>query len=292
MAQDPRGLLAKAEKAAAGADGGFSFFGGRTEKWENAAELFNQAGNAFRMQKANVESGKAFERCADIQLKKLNEPDDAANTLVEAFKVYRKDQPLDAVRCLDVAIQQYAAKGNLRRAATHQQNKAECYEVEIGDEKQAMEAYEVAAGWFETDNAEALANKLYLKVGDIAGLLEDWPTAIANFEKVASASVANNLMKWSVKDYFLKAGLSHMATMDMVSFNRALEQYRDKDPTFESTREHQLLIDLGAAVEQGDEEAFADKLFQYDQISKLDKWKINVLLKIKGQIEAVGEDFS
>lgn len=29
MAQDPRGLLDKAEKAASGAGGGFSFFGGR-----------------------------------------------------------------------------------------------------------------------------------------------------------------------------------------------------------------------------------------------------------------------
>lgn len=100
---------------------------------------------------------------AQIQLQKLNEPDDAANTLVEAFKVYRKDKPEDAIRCLDVAIQRYAVKGNLRRAATHQQNKAECYEVELGDNKNAAEAYEIAAGWFETDNAEAYVRP-FLKV--------------------------------------------------------------------------------------------------------------------------------
>lgn len=38
----------------------------------------------------------------------------------------------------------------------------------MGDQKQAMVEYETAAGWFESDNAEALANKLYLKVADIA----------------------------------------------------------------------------------------------------------------------------
>lgn len=48
---DPRALLQKADKAAAGASGGFSFFGGRTEKWENAADLYSQAANAFRVQK-------------------------------------------------------------------------------------------------------------------------------------------------------------------------------------------------------------------------------------------------
>lgn len=48
---DPRALLQKADKAAQGATGGFSLFGGRTEKWENAADLFTQAANAFRVQK-------------------------------------------------------------------------------------------------------------------------------------------------------------------------------------------------------------------------------------------------
>lgn len=48
---DPRALLQKADKAAQGATGGFSLFGGRTEKWENAADLYTQAANAFRVQK-------------------------------------------------------------------------------------------------------------------------------------------------------------------------------------------------------------------------------------------------
>ncbi len=78
-----------------------------------------------------------------------------ANTLTEAFKVYRKECPQDAVRVLAQAIQHYTLKGNFRRAATHQQNLAEVYEMEIGDQKKALEAYETAAGWYESDNAEA-----------------------------------------------------------------------------------------------------------------------------------------
>lgn len=104
---------------------------------------------------ADKEAGQAFEKAANIQTNKLNEPDDAANTLTEAFKVYRKTDPLDAARCLDVAINHYTSKGNFRRAATHKQNLAEVYETEIGDTKKAMESYELAASWFESDNAEA-----------------------------------------------------------------------------------------------------------------------------------------
>ena len=38
-----------------------------------------------------------------IQTKNLNEPDDAANTLQEAYKAYRKTDPEDAARVLQQA---------------------------------------------------------------------------------------------------------------------------------------------------------------------------------------------
>ncbi|GKZ17668.1 vesicular-fusion protein S17 [Aspergillus brasiliensis] len=292
MAQDPRVLLQRADKALSSASGGFSFFGGKTEKYENAADLYTQAANAFRVQKQNKEAGLAFEKAASIQTQNLNEPDDAANTLAEAFKVYRKTDPEDAARVLSSAIQHYVLKGNLRRAATQQQHLAEVYEVELGDTKKALEAYEKAAEWFDGDNAEALANKHYLKAADLAALEGDYYKAIEHYERIGRSSINNNLMKWSVKDYFLKAGICHLATNDLVAANRALENYRDIDTTFASTREHQLLVDLTQTIEAGDQEAFADKLFQFDQLSKLDKWKTTLLLRIKNSIEEQGEDFS
>ncbi|KAH8424812.1 alpha-soluble NSF attachment protein SEC17 [Aspergillus melleus] len=292
MAQDPRVLLQRADKALSSATGGFSFFGGRTEKYENAADLYTQAANAFRVQKQNKEAGLAFEKAASIQSQNLNEPDDAANSLTEAFKVYRKSDPEDATRVLSSAIQHYVLKGNLRRAATQQQYLAEVYEVELGDTKKALEAYEKTAEWFESDNAEALANKHFLKAADLAALEGDYYKAIQHYERIGRSSISNNLMKWSVKDYFLKAGICHLASNDLVATNRALESYRDIDNTFASTREHQLLVDLTQAVEAGDQETFADKLFQFDQLSKLDKWKTTLLLRIKNSIEEAGEDFS
>ncbi|KAJ9621881.1 vesicular-fusion protein S17 [Taxawa tesnikishii (nom. ined.)] len=292
MAQDPRALLQKADKAAQGAGSGFSFFGGRTEKYENAVELYTQAANAFRMQKQGKEAGQAFERAASLQSSKLNEPDDAANTLTEAFKSYRQDEPEDAARCLDQAINHYTMKGNFRRAAGHKEKLAELYEVTLGDNKRALEAYEQAAGWYENDNAEALANKLYLKVADLAALDSDYYKAIQNYERVAKSAINNNLMKWSVKEYLLKSGICQLATNDMVGMSRAMESYRDLDPSFASTREHQLLLDLSEAVENGDQEAFADKLYMFDQMSKLDKWKTTILLRVKEAIEEKGEDFS
>jgi len=292
MTQDPRALLQKAEKAVQSAGSGFSLFGGKTEKYENAVELYTQAANAFRMQKAGKDAGQALERAAAIQSQKLNEPDDAANTLTEAYKSYRKDEPEEAARCLDQAIAHYTLKGNFRRAATHKQNLAEMYEVELGDQKKAMDAYETAAGWYENDNAEQLANKLYLKLADVSALEGDYLKATSNYERIAKSAINNNLMKWSVKEYLLKAGICHLANGDMVATKRALESYQDLDPSFTQTREFQLLSDVTEAVEEGDQEKFADKLFQFDQMSKLDKWKTTLLLRVKESIESQEEDFA
>lgn len=140
---------------------------------------------------------------------------------------------------------------------------------------------------------QALANKLWLKTADLIALEgKDYYKAISLYEKVAKTSISNNLMRWSVKEYLLKAGICQMCTGDQVGVNAALDRYRELDPSFSQQREHQLLCDLAAAVQEGDQEMFADKLFQFDQMSKLDKWKTTLLLRIKGTIEETGEDFS
>lgn len=96
-------------------------------------------------------------------------------------------------------------------------------------------------------------------------------------------------MRYSVKEYFLKAGICHLATNDLIATNRALEKYRDMDPSFGTQREHQLLVDVIGTIENGDSEGFADKLYAYDQMSKLDKWKTALLLRVKGNIVEGGE---
>lgn len=176
-------------------------------------------------------------------------------------EAYRKDDPEAAARCLDKAIAHYCSKGNFRRAATHKQNLAELYEVELGDNTRAAAAYEEAAGWYESDNAEALANKLWLKTADLVALEgKDYYKAIEIYEKVARTSISNNLMRWSVKEYLLKAGICQLCTGDQVGVNTALDRYRELDPSFQQQREHALLVDLAAAVQDGDQEAFSEKV--------------------------------
>lgn len=57
-----------------------------------------------------------------------------------------------------------------------------------------------------------MVNKCLLKVAHFAAQLEQYDKAIENLETVATASADNQLTKWSIKEYFLKAGLCHLCT--------------------------------------------------------------------------------
>ena len=72
----------------------------------------------------------------------------------------------------------------------------------------------------------------------------------------------------------------------MIAAKQAIERYIAEDPTFASTRECILLQDLVVAIEAGDEEQFLDKLQAYDSLSKLDRWKTAMFLKVKEGIDA------
>lgn len=132
-----------------------------------------------------------------------------------------------------------------------------------------------------------------------AAQLDRYDRSIDRFEAIAAASVDNNLTKFSVKEYLLKAGLVHICSGDLVKAKMAIERYEDLDMTFGSTRECQLLKvtpiaqeymfsnllkNVLAAVEAGDRDAFTEHVRAYDNLSRLDTWKTSILVKIKNNI--------
>lgn len=147
----------------------------------------------------------------------IGEPDDAANSLVQASQCYTAKpdlQPEDgqnAARLLKGAVTHYTSKGNFRRAASYQEKLAEILE-KAGDSKAAVEGFEQAGTWYKVEGSLQMANKMFLKVADNAALQGDYPRAIDKFEEVAKASASNNLMKWSLKEYFFKAAICHLCT--------------------------------------------------------------------------------
>ncbi|KAA8911546.1 putative vesicular-fusion protein sec17 [Sphaerosporella brunnea] len=286
--EDPSAILKKAESLEKSARGGFSFFGGRKEKLEDSANEYVRAANGFKARQSYDQAARILERASQIQIE-VGEPDDAANSLVQASQCYTAKPDLlpedatNAARLLRGAITHYTSKGNFRRAASYEEKLADMLE-KAGDAQSAVEAFEQAGTWYKVEGSTQMANKMFLKVADNAALTGDYRRAVDRYEEVAKSSASNNLMKWSLKEYFFKAAICHLCTGDVATTKRALQSYVEIDMNFPQQREYMLLQNLIGAIESNDGEGYSEHLFQYSQVSELDKWKVQLFLHIKNTL--------
>ncbi|OWB81732.1 hypothetical protein B5S33_g351 [[Candida] boidinii] len=296
---NPEALIAEADKKAKPSSGFSSFFGASSaSRYEEAADIYTQAANIYKLQRKNALAGQTFEKAANAQIK-ADSSDEASNTLVEAYKSYKMEVPIEAARCLSKAIEMFVARGQFRRGANFKVDLAELYENELTDVKNAIASYEDAAEWYRGDSAQALSNKCSLKAADLYcdEQIGDYDKAATVYERIAKESLNNNLAKWSLKEYFLKAILCRLATNnDYASGNALLNRFTQWDPTFSSTREYEFLNKLIQAVKDGNSDEIANASRDYDKIARLDALKIRILNKIKSSVteapDELEEDFT
>ncbi|KAH9065961.1 vesicular-fusion protein SEC17 [Lactarius vividus] len=291
-------LLEKADKKAGSSTGWFS---SSSTKYEEAGDLYQQAANAFKLEKLFREAGDAFAKEAECR-EKCNETNDAANAWWNAAKAYKRGHPdralikstlraslmilLVAIQALSQTITHLTQAGRFRQAADREKEIAQIYLQEQNDLRRACESFQRAGEWYSQEDATATANACFKDAADLHAELEEYSIAISLYDQVATFSLGSALTKYSVKDYWLKALLCGLASLDYVSTRRNLSRYGSMDTTFSSTREAKFITVLLDALDQGDEEIFSTAVYEFDQVTKLDNWKTGILLKIKKGLTA------
>eukprot|EP01098_Paradermamoeba_levis_P008015 TRINITY_DN3339_c0_g1_i7.p1 TRINITY_DN3339_c0_g1~~TRINITY_DN3339_c0_g1_i7.p1 ORF type:complete len:322 (-),score=94.90 TRINITY_DN3339_c0_g1_i7:140-1012(-) len=279
--QKAKDFYMQADKASQ--PGMFSFLTGGV-RWDEVSDLYTKSANAYKMAKNWVKAAESFIKSAEANLKggsKYN----AANDFINAATCYRKTSMADAIKTYKRAIELFTDEGKFNMAAKHHKDLAEICEQET-DFESAIDNFQLAADFYEGENSPAAANGCLLKVAQYSGQLERYPKAIEIYEKVGFSSIDNKLLQWSVKDYFMRAALCHLANGDQVSTRKALERYVERDPSFSQQREYAFLTQILAAFEHYDQEAYTAAVTEYDSISRLDPWKTTILLRIKNLIKA------
>lgn len=199
----------------------------------------------------------------------------------------------ECCRCLDEAKSLYAQEGRLSECAKLAKRRAEIFEkAEIID--LMLESYAEASELFDGEDQKGETRNCKLKIAHYKALIEEKDAineAIEIYEEVAKESLESNLLKWSVKQYYLKALLAALVlaannlgkTVDDVREKRA--EYCSLDATFEETREDNLIVGCTDAIDEGDLEAFATACNEFDEITKLDSWQTTLLLRAKNGID-------
>lgn len=250
----------------------------------DVAELFNRAGNAFKSCQEWEEAASAFLRSAEME-RKAGEVDESARKLLSAASCLKKCNPLKAVQTIESALDVLLHSGRFHLAASHEKEVAELYETQLDDPQNAIKYYERAAERYAGEDSSAMAQNCRLKAASLAALSGFPDKAALIYEDAASESVSDQLRKYSVRDYLLRAGICRLAGEDRVAAKRCIDGYPAIDASFGSTREFKLLTDILTALDGDDMEAFTVSVTTFDKTNALDDWKTKMLLKVKKNID-------
>jgi len=275
-----------------------TWFASSTEtKYEESAELFDKAANAYKVGGFYSDAGRAYQKAATIYDEKLKAVGDACKALSNAGACYSKVSTTDAIPVYRSAITMLCDSSRLTQAAKMSKQLGELLskELEVNSETvtEAIESYEQAAELFEMENAKSQASQCMAKVAELASAALDPPDLIRAaqiYEDLGKQCLDINLLKYNAKGYFVQSLLCCLANGDSIAASQALERFMNMDYTLSGSREGKFCTSLVQSAENYDTEGFATACFEFDRISKLDPWKTSMLVKAKRCIESMGEE--
>jgi len=271
-----------------------TWFASSTErKYEDAAEAFDKAANAYKVGGMYSEAGDAYRKAADLQKEKLNNLSEASKMLSNAGSCYSKISPADAITSYREAVTLLCDAGRLNQAAKLSKQIGEIHEKEIAEGSNdtvvaAIESYEQAAELFQMEDAKSQASQCLSKVAELSSAALNPPDllkAAQLYDDLGRQCLESNLLKYNAKGYFVQCILCHLAAGDPVASEQAVSRFNNLDFTFADSREGKFCSQLVECVDKHDSGGFATACFEFDRISKLDAWKTSILVQVKRSIE-------
>ena len=139
MARNGAAFTAEAEKAL---NRSLIFGFGKSQKFQDAADAFMKAGNAYKLTAEYTAAGQSFLRASDCFQKADSGNSDVLNSVVEAGNCFKMGNDLPkAVEAFSQAIMAYEDAQRYGQCAKYQKEVAEIYEGN-GDYNGAIACYQ------------------------------------------------------------------------------------------------------------------------------------------------------
>jgi len=260
------------EKAAEKKLTSFALFN-KSQKYEDAAELFAKAGNQYKLSADWQKAGEMYQKAAETVEKYLkDEHTEVASHYSQAAQCYQKCSPTDALRIFRIVVQMNIGGGRLAMAAKQWKEIAQLEEKE-GRVKEAIDAWEQSSKCYMAENSKTSSHDAKLNIARLYSQEEEFKKAIEIWDQVAKESVDSDLGRWRASEFLYKALLCEML-LDArrgtsTNVEERLDHSIDMFPAFENSRECKFVKSMVDAMKNQDSDKFTDAVFKYDQITKL-----------------------
>jgi len=264
-------------------------FSDHSSNLEESSELFTSASHKYKYIGAYDKAANACINAAKchVELGGSHNFYQGASSYIDGSKMILKNDPNDtknAISCLDKAVNLYIDDGRFSNAAKCKIEIGAIYEKH-NDVENAINSFLKAIEWIDdtTDHHTLSATKL--RIAHLYTGLKKFQDAAKLFEETAFGYMDTPTMRWSTPRYMFKAVLCILANDDFVGAQNAIERYKMICSTFETTSDYKFLSEIMTHYESNSIVDYVDSVVDYDSITKMDQWTIDVLLSIKRTID-------
>jgi len=260
-------------------------------KFLDAVDLWHKAGKCFAIACEWEDSAHAFNRAATFMLKN-NLPHESAVFCFKAAEMLKRIDPMGSVERYESATKIYVELKRFFTAGNITVGVAELLE-EQGNMPRAIDAYSRAAEFYQAEYYHTQSCRCLYKVAELTAMLEKFDDATWAFEAVAESMLEDNLLRLNVNSVFLRAGLCQLANAGPINeglyAHRLLRAYMRRwakmSFAFECSRERLLLDKLIGAIGKCDLAAFADHLFNFNNVQPFGSWHLRLLRRCLEDME-------
>ncbi len=258
------------------------------DKFEKAAELYEQAANKYKLENKMKEAGDAYILAAESHVKNKYVHRSVEN-YIKASQAYKTISPQNAIKSLEIIINYYSEGGKFDQAARYQQSIAEIYEKNE-EIVEAIVAYDSAAKLFKCESMNSNMSKCLEKAGKLLAFKGSFIEAIERYEEASEAILDRDILCWKCNDYYFSASLCALAIGDFQEAQDKIISYIHTYHRFGSSKEGILVVKLTDVAIKSDVRSFVNILVAYNSISPLDDFQTFVLNKTKDHIKEQGDD--
>ena len=263
-------------------------FGGES-KYVEAAEYFEQAGKAYKLNENWDEAATALIKAAELQEAKLKNTVEASAMYTAAARAYRESDITKAIDTYKMSVALHMEAGRHASAARVYEEMSEI-QAQEGLMDDSLESMESAANCFESDNMEANAVQCYVKIASLAMTNGDYSKAGDLYEKAARVCVSKNINKGSIHEYYWSA-LICFFVVSANNYNTDLPRskmvdYIRENRKHEGTREFKMMDGCMKAFDDEDSKKFTKIIFEYNKMTPIDETTSRALLRIKQALKA------
>eukprot|EP01138_Halocafeteria_seosinensis_P016503 gb/GECG01016834.1/.p1 GENE.gb/GECG01016834.1/~~gb/GECG01016834.1/.p1 ORF type:complete len:331 (+),score=63.36 gb/GECG01016834.1/:1-993(+) len=270
---------------------------GKSKKHQRAADLFEQAGDAYRLQgspSGYYEAIRSFEQ-AIKQLGKNNDTDQIlhlqqkiAATYISSGDLGNAEETYESyvMPALDQEKRHVTIGKLYEQLAEARIKETDKRDIEkaIGFFDNAISRYSIQEDSVNKRNAKHKLAEVYAREATDKNDQDKFQRAMEHYRDCGNICLSESLSRFNAKKYFVSAIYCALACGDLVVARRLVDSANKDDPSFERSREGSLCNDVVSAAEEKDQEKFVEALKEYDEVARLGELEMKILLCVKRDI--------